>query len=45
MRSDYLKVRAGSLLQIFIEKIDEGLKNVVNITIMLCSEILVPENK
>jgi len=33
------------MLQIFIEKIDEALKTLVNVVIMLCSEIVVPENK
>lgn len=29
MRSDYLKIKAGVMLQVFIEKIDEALRNVV----------------
>ena len=34
-RSDYLKVRAGTMLLIFIEKIDEALKTTVNVLIMM----------
>ena len=36
-RSDYLKIRAGAMLHLFVEVIDEALKTIVNLLIMLCS--------
>lgn len=36
-RSDYLKVRAGTMLLIFIEKVDEALKTTVDVLIMMSS--------